>query len=67
MSRTSSTASGSRQLTPHQVAASMEVSAPRVFALEHGETDRAEVVRLRASAEALGYRLRVVAGFGDAE
>ncbi len=35
--------------------------------VEHGEPDRAEVATLRASVEALGGRLRVVADFGDAE
>ncbi|MBT1185637.1 XRE family transcriptional regulator [Streptomyces sp. CJ_13] len=54
-------------LTQKDVAETMGVSAPRVSAIENGETDRTEVATLRSYVEALGGRLRVVADFGDAE
>lgn len=54
-------------LTQKDVAETMGVSAPRVSAIENGETDRTEVATLRSYVEALGGRLRVVADFGDTE
>lgn len=54
-------------LTQKDVADTMGVSAPRVSAIENGETDRTEVATLRSYVEALGGRLRVVADFGDTE
>ncbi|MFD7259222.1 XRE family transcriptional regulator [Streptomyces sp. NPDC059874] len=54
-------------LTQKDVAETMGVSAPRVSAIENGETDRTEVATLRSYIEALGGRLRVVADFGDTE
>ncbi|AZM91820.1 MULTISPECIES: XRE family transcriptional regulator [Streptomyces] len=54
-------------LTQKDVAETMGVSAPRVSAIENGETDRTEVATLRSYVEALGGGLRVVADFGDTE
>ncbi|MEW2493579.1 XRE family transcriptional regulator [Streptomyces sp. SID2888] len=56
-----------QSLTQKDVAETMGVSAPRVSAIEHGDTDRTEVATLRSYVEALGGRLRVVADFGDTE
>lgn len=56
-----------QSLTQKDVAETMGVSAPRVSAIENGETDRTEVATLRSYVEALGGRLRVVADFGDTE
>ncbi|MBW1600685.1 XRE family transcriptional regulator [Streptomyces sp. JJ66] len=56
-----------QSLTQRDVAVSMGVSAPRVSAIEHGETDRTEVATLRSYVEAIGGKLKVVADFGDTE
>lgn len=54
-------------LTQDDVAKRMGVKQPRVSAIEKGDPAQMEVETLRRYIEALGGKLRLVAGFGDHE
>jgi predicted XRE-type DNA-binding protein len=51
--------------TQVQVAAAMGVTQARVSRIEKGQLERSEVDTLAAYVQALGGKLKIVAGFGD--
>jgi predicted XRE-type DNA-binding protein len=52
-------------LSQKAIADAMHISQPRISKIERGDIANSELGTLRSYIEALGGRLRVVAGFGD--